>query len=103
MRDMIRTRPLPDAPLGMVERVWYGGLVGQLVARRRQLGLSQSALDEKLGFSPGQVGKYEVLDRAPNPFLLMCWCQALGVELRVRSTEPAVAVPEGDDAHPGWA
>jgi transcriptional regulator with XRE-family HTH domain len=92
MRDTIRIRPLPDARPGQAERRWYGALVAQLTARRAALGLSQAALEHRLGLATGQVGKYEQLARVPNPFLLMCWCQALGLALVALPEEAYAAV-----------
>lgn len=48
-----------------------------LINQRKRHALSQSALDEILGTTRGQVGKWECGDRKPSAFLLSCWVDAL--------------------------
>lgn len=69
--------------LSVEERAHYAELIQQLVARRKQAGLSQAAMDHKLGVSEGMVAKWETAARLPGAFFLMCWCKALGVRITI--------------------
>jgi transcriptional regulator with XRE-family HTH domain len=69
------------------ERRHYSSLIEDLAQRRKQLRLSQEALDHKLGVSHGMVAKWETLARLPGAFFLMCWCKALNVTLTVAHEE----------------
>jgi len=62
----------------------YHSLVEALRRRREELGLSQVDVDEKIGVTRGQCGKWELHQRRPRAFLLGCWADALDVELTVR-------------------
>jgi transcriptional regulator with XRE-family HTH domain len=62
----------------------YHSLVEALRARREELGLSQIDVDEKIGVTRGQTGKWELGERKPRAFLLGCWADALDVELTIR-------------------
>jgi transcriptional regulator with XRE-family HTH domain len=69
--------------LSSEERNYYQRLIEQLVRLRKAKGLSQEALDDRLGVSDGMVAKWETAARLPGAFFLMCWCKALGVQLSV--------------------
>ena len=62
----------------------YHSLVQALRRRREELGLSQVDVDEKIGVTRGQCGKWELHERRPRAFLLGCWADALDVELTIR-------------------
>jgi ribosome-binding protein aMBF1 (putative translation factor) len=64
------------------EEAFYRELLGQLVARRKELGISQEQLSYNLGVTTMMVNKWEVLIRIPSAFYLMCWCHALGVKVQ---------------------
>lgn len=61
--------------------LWAGDLLPQLIARRRQLGLTQDELGHRIGVTDALVGKYEARMRAPGAFLLACWVEALDARL----------------------
>lgn len=61
--------------------LWTGDLLPQLIARRRQLGLTQDELGHRIGVTDALVGKYEARMRAPGAFLLACWVEALDARL----------------------
>lgn len=63
------------------EKLYWGELIRGLTARRRALGMSQEQLDRLLGFSDGQIARYESFMRLPGAFMFMCWATALGVRL----------------------
>ena len=63
---------LPDAPH-----------VAEVIARRKQLELSQAELDQMIGVSESMVAKWESKARFPGAFFFMCWAKALGVRLIV--------------------
>lgn len=76
--------------LSIEERSHYSDLIDQLVAHRKRSGMSQAAMDHRLGVSEGMVAKWETATRLPGAFFLMCWCKALGVRLTVEpDKEPA--------------
>lgn len=52
-------------------------VVTQLVARRKELGLTQADIDHRLGISERLTSKWECGLRTPNSFNLYCWAQAL--------------------------
>lgn len=65
----------PDDELGPLIRV--------LAHRRRELGLSQDALDSHVGLCSGHVAKWESGQRRPTGYLLAVWAMALGMSLTV--------------------
>jgi ribosome-binding protein aMBF1 (putative translation factor) len=82
------TRVYTKAP-SRQEELFYRDVVAQLVARRRELGLSQEQLSYNLGVTTMMVNKWEVLIRIPSAFYLMCWCHSLGVQVQcVNVSEP---------------
>ncbi len=62
----------------------YDNLLDQLIARRHELQLSQSAMDYKVGCADGLVGKWERQKRIPSGFMLSCWVDALDCELQIK-------------------
>jgi ribosome-binding protein aMBF1 (putative translation factor) len=71
-------RTFPSTP---EERDFYGELIARLVAVRKEAGISQAALDDRIGISEGCTAKWESRARIPGAFFLMCWCKALDVQL----------------------
>ena len=78
-----QARLIRTCKLNRTERHFYARLIGELQFFRRRMGISQSTLEQTLGVSEGMVAKWETAARFPGPFNLMCWCQALGLELHV--------------------
>ncbi len=66
-----------------MERTFYAKLIGQLVVARKRKRLSQEQLDHQLGVSAGLVAKWECYLRMPSTFMLVCWAQAVEVDLVV--------------------
>jgi transcriptional regulator with XRE-family HTH domain len=64
-------------PIGS-EDAHFLDLMAALRARRQALGLSQIALEERLGFTRGHIGKYETGIRRPTGWNLSNWVLALG-------------------------
>lgn len=62
---------------------WAGDLLPQLIERRRQLGLTQCELEDRIGVTGCLVGKWEARMRTPGAFLLSCWAEALDARLMV--------------------
>ena len=52
-------------------------IIEPLIAQRERFGLTQNDLDEIIGVTRGQIGKWECGDRTPGLFLLKCWMDAL--------------------------
>jgi len=63
---------------------WYRRFVMALRRKRVDLGLSLVEVDELIGSTTGQVGKWECYDRRPTVFFASCWAEALGMEIYVR-------------------
>jgi hypothetical protein len=61
-----------------VRQDFIKGMVGQLVARRKQLGLVGLDVDDMLGCADYLTAKWECGMRTPSAFNLMCWAEALG-------------------------
>ncbi|HFD16866.1 MAG TPA: XRE family transcriptional regulator [Rhodospirillales bacterium] len=55
-----------------------------LVRRRRQLGMSQEELDERLGCAERMVSKWECGRHAPTLGTLVAWAEALGLRIELR-------------------
>lgn len=61
---------------------WVAGLIVQLVNRRKELGLSQQDVADRLGYSNrGILGAWEIGRHTPRPATLVAWGRALGLEL----------------------
>lgn len=67
-----------------LERTYYRQLIGDFVARRKVMKLTQEQLDDILGVSQGQIAKWECFLRLPGAFMLTCWATALHLELRLK-------------------
>lgn len=87
MKQMERRPVVQSRPLSIEERSHYGELIRELVMARKVTGMSQAALDDRLGVSEGMVAKWEIGARLPGAFFLMCWCKALGVRLAVEKEQ----------------
>ena len=59
------------------------GLVTALAKRRAELGLTQLALDDKIGLTQGHVAKWEARQRRPTGFMLSCWVSALECDIMI--------------------
>ncbi|KAB8155082.1 helix-turn-helix domain-containing protein [Kordia sp. TARA_039_SRF] len=57
------------------------GIVSQLVARRKELGLTQDDVNDLLGVADRLVSKWECGSRTPTSFNLHCWAEALKSDL----------------------
>lgn len=57
----------------------YGAMILLLKRRRLELGLSQEAVDDRIGWTLGQTHKYEQGKRLPSQANLDCWTQVLGL------------------------
>jgi len=64
----------------------YPDLLHILAERRRELGVSQRALDDALGVADGYVGKLEVGMRNLGPMSMQALLEALGVRILVAET-----------------
>lgn len=83
------------------------GLIGLLRGRRQALGISQQALDDRLGFADGYVAKLEAPERSYGrrvawglSTFLFYWLEGLGLALVVMDkaqAEALVAASEGSD------
>lgn len=63
----------------------YSDLIKRLAAIRKARGISQCELSEMIGLDRGHISKYEAGFKTPkNLFILVCWCEALGVAIDFR-------------------
>lgn len=63
----------------------YKGLVGELVRRRRALGISQEDLSDAAGMADGHINKLEAFARTAQFPTLQLWAQTLGAEITLRA------------------
>jgi transcriptional regulator with XRE-family HTH domain len=61
----------------------YSLMVISLVDRRKDLGYSQEALADIIGCTTSLIHKWEQYKRVPSGFMLTCWLDALGVEIKI--------------------
>lgn len=78
-----------------------GVLIRRLVARRHELGIGSLYLDQQLGNPDGLVGKWENGTYSPNLFNLCCWCDALGLHLKIADGRKA-SEPMTERAYQQW-
>lgn len=69
----------------MVE--FYSHLMGQLIARRIELGMSRHDLAARSGFSHSIISKWECGHRIPTMFSLMCWVDALDLTVHLEAID----------------
>ncbi|MGB5943298.1 MAG: helix-turn-helix transcriptional regulator [Leeuwenhoekiella sp.] len=70
-----------NVKFGYIEKAredFLSEIVKPMVTRRKQLGLTQEDLDNKLGVADRLVSKWECGLRTPTSFHLYCWADALG-------------------------
>ena len=63
-----------------------------MIARRKELGLTQDDVNYKLGVADRLVSKWECGIRTPTSFNLLCWAQVLEGFI-VFETEPSLLKP----------
>jgi hypothetical protein len=66
---------------------FYSHLMGQLIARRVELGWSRADLGDVSGFSQSIISKWECGHRIPTMFSLVCWITALGLEVQLEAVD----------------
>tara|TARA_R100000781_G_C4069478_1_gene123971 strand:+ start:10 stop:240 length:231 start_codon:yes stop_codon:yes gene_type:complete len=66
---------------------FYEQLIPQFVQRRKELGITQSTLDNDMNIARGLVSKWEVGIRKPSGFLFCCWAEALDCEIILKPKE----------------
>lgn len=76
----------------------YRELIEQLAARRRELGLSQERLGERIGISARLVNKWECGTRRPSGYFLHLWVLALGCKLVLTVLQPHCTTPKNQAA-----
>lgn len=64
----------------------FDDAIAQLIQARKALGLSQTALEARIGCSEGLVAKWESRRRSPSLPSLVDWARALGHEVTVGGT-----------------
>lgn len=62
----------------------WESVVGSLVSIRKEQGITQEVLADKIGCASSLVHKWECYKRFPSGFLLICWAEALGAQIQIR-------------------
>lgn len=65
----------------------YELMVSQLIQRRHELDISQEELSFRIGCAKSLIHKWEQYKRVPSGFMLGCWVEALGLEIKVHIKE----------------
>lgn len=68
--------PKPPSALGSTG--FNAAFIQAFVRRRKELGLSQMELDNRIGVAEGLVAKWESGSRRPTLYNAWCWAVALG-------------------------
>jgi transcriptional regulator with XRE-family HTH domain len=58
-------------------------MIQALRQRRIELGLSQGALNRRMGGSSANIHRWEAEQNSPSWFMMRCWAQALDCELKL--------------------
>lgn len=58
-------------------------VVKQLVDARHKAGMTQEMLNDALGIADRLVNKYECGIKSPSGFILYCWADALGCDVKI--------------------
>ena len=59
-------------------------VITDLTTSRRNLGLSQEELSDRMGYARGNLSTYELGRSAPNMRFLTTWAQALGFDITLK-------------------
>lgn len=70
-----------------MKRTYLKSLIRPLATHRSQIGLTQDDANEKIGIADRLINKWEVGMKLPSMFSLYCWCEALGMELKLLNTQ----------------
>ena len=62
-----------------------------MVARRKELGLTQDELNYRIGIADRLLSKWECGDRSPTSFNFFCWAEALGLSIDLKKLEEKAA------------
>jgi len=62
-------------------------VVNSLIQIRHETGISQEALADRIGCASSLVHKWEQYKRVPSNFLLICWMDALGAEIKITTRQ----------------
>ena len=62
-------------------------LIDQLIAERKKQQLTQTKLNEEIGYTDSLVSRWECGDRTPSAFALFVWAEALGYTVTLKKTK----------------
>jgi len=80
----IPTKTYVNRPTKM-ETAFYKQMIAELIYTRKRKKISQESLNAMLGVTDGQVNKWECGARLPSSFNLMCWCNVLGLTIKLEA------------------
>ena len=63
----------------------WSQVVEGLVSVRHSKGWSQEELADRIGCTSSLIHKWEQYKRVPSNFLLICWIDALGAQVEIKS------------------
>lgn len=63
-------------------RTWYRPVIEQLIHERRRQRMTQADVEKMIGCTAYLISKFETGIKLPSLYLLLLWCEALGVELQ---------------------
>lgn len=63
--------------------IYSAPIIIQLKEARLRKNISQAELEHKIGLAEGYLSKWETGERRPNLFNLICWADALGVNISI--------------------
>tara|TARA_R110000822_G_scaffold44890_1_gene120306 strand:+ start:1169 stop:1414 length:246 start_codon:yes stop_codon:yes gene_type:complete len=63
----------------------WSQVVEGLVGVRHQKGWSQEELADRIGCTTSLIHKWEQYKRVPSNFLLICWIDALGAQVEIKT------------------
>lgn len=87
---------MPSTPRPVRRDILFAvDLIEQFRVKRLELGLSQLALDDRIGVASGMVAKWENGFRKPTLWNAFCWAEALGCQLKLSEYYYGQFPPQG--------
>lgn len=84
--NIVRGEPTPRSKIITYKKTredFLKDVVKQLVDARHAAGMTQEMLNDDLGVADRLVNKWECGIKSPSGFVLYCWADALGCDIKV--------------------